>query len=159
MENMSPWERYGFYRLNCNFLSDSSSANATLQVEAVLSVSPYVDNIMMHADPFHSYCVALVVASQSTLEELATKRGIAFTDVADLCEKEETIKEVQTSLVKACLSRFDYSEFVMNFVLRSRGSCMPITRSLNNLYISDRISSNQVLGFFWLAIVYSFFFN
>ncbi|KAF3445658.1 hypothetical protein FNV43_RR10834 [Rhamnella rubrinervis] len=70
------------------------------KVEAVLSVSPYVDNIMMHADPFHSYCVALVVASQSTLEDWASKRGIAFTDFADLCEKEETIKEVQTSLAK-----------------------------------------------------------
>lgn len=71
-----------------------------MQVEAVLSVSPYVDNIMLHADPFHSYCVALVVASQSTVEDWALKRGIAFTDFADLCEKEETIKEVQTSLVK-----------------------------------------------------------
>lgn len=70
------------------------------KVEAVLSVSPYVDNIMLHADPFHSYCVALVVASQSTVEDWALKRGIAFTDFADLCEKEETIKEVQTSLVK-----------------------------------------------------------
>lgn len=71
-----------------------------MQVEAVLSVSPYVDNIMLHADPFHSYCVALVVASQSTVEDWALKRGIAFTDFADLCEKEETIKEVQTALVK-----------------------------------------------------------
>lgn len=70
------------------------------KVEAVLSVSPYVDNIMLHADPFHSYCVALVVASQSTVEDWALKRGIAFTDFVDLCEKEETIKEVQTSLVK-----------------------------------------------------------
>ncbi|KAH7524523.1 hypothetical protein FEM48_Zijuj06G0128500 [Ziziphus jujuba var. spinosa] len=70
------------------------------KVEAVLSASPYVDNIMLHADPFRNYCVALVVASQSTLEDWASKQGIAFTDFADLCEKKETIKEVQASLVK-----------------------------------------------------------
>ena len=31
-----------------------------MQVEAAL-VSPFVDNIMVHADPFPSCCVALVV--------------------------------------------------------------------------------------------------
>ncbi|KAL5558399.1 hypothetical protein UlMin_034610 [Ulmus minor] len=70
------------------------------KVEAALSVSPYVDNIMMHADPFHSYCVAIVVASQSAVEDWASKQGIAFTDFADLCAKEETIKEAHSSLVK-----------------------------------------------------------
>lgn len=63
---------------------------------------------MLHADPFHNYCVALVVASQSTLEDWASKQGIAFTDFADLCEKEETIKEVQASLVKVFLSRLTF---------------------------------------------------
>ncbi|XVF36902.1 hypothetical protein REPUB_Repub19eG0098900 [Reevesia pubescens] len=68
------------------------------KVEAALSICPYVDNIMLHADPFHSYCVALVVASQHALEDWASKKGVAFTDFADLCEKEETIKEVHSSL-------------------------------------------------------------
>ena len=72
----------------------------SLQVEAVLVASPYVENIMLHADPFHSYCVALVVAAQPALEEWASKRGIAFASFAELCGKEETIKEVQASLVK-----------------------------------------------------------
>ena len=71
-----------------------------LQVEAALSVSLYVENIMIHADPFHNYCVALVVASRSTLEDWASKKGIEFTSFSDLCEKEETSKEVQASLVK-----------------------------------------------------------
>ncbi|KAJ4840379.1 Long chain acyl-CoA synthetase 9, chloroplastic [Turnera subulata] len=71
------------------------------KVEAVLSVSPYVDNIMVHADPFHSFCVALVVAAQPALEEWASKQGIAFTDFADLCGKKETITEVHSSLVQA----------------------------------------------------------
>ncbi|KAJ7006632.1 long chain acyl-CoA synthetase 9 [Populus alba x Populus x berolinensis] len=73
----------------------------SLQVEAALVVSPYVDNMMLHADPFHSYCVALIVVAQPVLEEWASKRGIAFTSFAELCEKEEAIKEVQASLVKA----------------------------------------------------------
>ena len=87
-------------KLNVKFCLVSSGTNDTIQVEAALSVSPYLDNIMLYADPFYSYCVALVVASQSTLEDWAVKQGISFTDFADLCEKEETIKEVQASLLK-----------------------------------------------------------
>lgn len=71
------------------------------KVEAALIVSPYVDNIMLHADPFHNYCVALVVPSQHAVEDWATKRGIAFTNFSDLCQKEEPVKEVHGSLVKA----------------------------------------------------------
>ncbi|XP_061341905.1 long chain acyl-CoA synthetase 9, chloroplastic isoform X1 [Gastrolobium bilobum] len=70
------------------------------KVEAALIVSPFVDNIMLHADPFHSYCVALVVVSQSTLEEWASKQGIPYLDFSELCMKEETVKEVLASLVK-----------------------------------------------------------
>ncbi|BFG35134.1 hypothetical protein CerSpe_214080 [Prunus speciosa] len=81
------------------------------KVEAGLSVCPYPDNIMLHADPFHSYCVAIVVASRITVEDWAAKQGIAFSDFSDLCVKEKTIKEVQASLIKeakkACLEKFD----------------------------------------------------
>jgi len=58
---------------------------------------------MLHADPFHSYCVALIVASQSTLEEWASNQGIPYSGFSELCSKEESIKEVHTSLVKVCL--------------------------------------------------------
>ncbi|KAI3777314.1 hypothetical protein L1987_47114 [Smallanthus sonchifolius] len=71
------------------------------KVEAVLSVSPYVDNIMVHANSFHSYCVALVVASQSAVESWALQKGIAVDDFTSLCEMLETVKEVYSSLVKA----------------------------------------------------------
>ncbi|XP_062182229.1 long chain acyl-CoA synthetase 9, chloroplastic-like isoform X2 [Phragmites australis] len=71
------------------------------KVEAALSVSPYVDQIMIHADPFHSYCVALVVAAYSELKDWASKQGIAYTDFSDLCQKQETVKEVLQSLAKA----------------------------------------------------------
>jgi len=58
---------------------------------------------MLHADPFHSYCVALVVVSHSALEQWASKQGIAYSDLSELCSKEETVKEVHASLVKVCL--------------------------------------------------------
>lgn len=66
-------------------------------------MSPYVDNIMLHANPFRNYCVALVVASQPAVEDWALKQGIAFIDFSDLCQKEETVKEVHASLVKVGL--------------------------------------------------------
>jgi long-chain acyl-CoA synthetase len=72
------------------------------QVEATLSVSPYVDNIMVHADPSQNYCVALVVAAPGEVENWASKQGITYTDFADLCQKQETIKEVLQSLAKVC---------------------------------------------------------
>ncbi|TVU26656.1 hypothetical protein EJB05_29210, partial [Eragrostis curvula] len=71
------------------------------KVEAALSSSPYVDNIMIHADPFHSYCVALVVAAHSELKDCASKQGITYAGFADLCQKQETVKEVLQSLAKA----------------------------------------------------------
>ncbi|CAF2060667.1 hypothetical protein HID58_071924 [Brassica napus] len=71
------------------------------KVEAALSISPYVENIMVHADPFYSYCVALVVAAQQTLEGWASKQGIEFTNFEELCAKEQAVKEVYASLVKA----------------------------------------------------------
>lgn len=58
---------------------------------------------MLHADPFHSYCVALVVASQSALEEWASRQGIAYSDFSELCRKKESVKEVHASLVKVYL--------------------------------------------------------
>ncbi|CAA7013409.1 unnamed protein product [Microthlaspi erraticum] len=71
------------------------------KVESALSISPYVENIMVHADPFYSFCVALVVASQQTLEGWASKQGIDSANFEELCAKEQTVKEVYASLVKA----------------------------------------------------------
>ncbi|XP_073285950.1 long chain acyl-CoA synthetase 9, chloroplastic-like [Primulina huaijiensis] len=71
------------------------------KVEAALSISPYIDNIMLHANSFHSFCVALVVASQAALEAWASNQGILYSNFSDLCEKEETLKEVSSSILKA----------------------------------------------------------
>lgn len=68
-----------------------------------MSVCPYVDNIMIHADPFHNYCVALVVVAHSELKSWASQQGITYSDVSDLCEKQETVKEVLQCLAKVCI--------------------------------------------------------
>ncbi|KAK6774496.1 hypothetical protein RDI58_029735 [Solanum bulbocastanum] len=70
------------------------------KVEAALSSSNYVDNIMAYADPFHNYCVALVVPSQKVLEKWAQENGIEHRAFSDLCNKVEAVKEVQQSLSK-----------------------------------------------------------
>lgn len=71
------------------------------KVEAAIVASPYVDNIMLHADPFHSFCVGVVVPSQPAVEGWASKQGITYSDFADLCGNDEVVKEVHASLVKA----------------------------------------------------------
>ncbi|MCO5592619.1 hypothetical protein L7F22_046622 [Adiantum nelumboides] len=81
------------------------------KVEAALAVSPYVDNVMIHADPFHSYVVAILVASQHALESFAQSKGIEYKSFENLCEKDEAVKEVLASLQKvgkgARLERFE----------------------------------------------------
>ncbi|XP_042979176.1 long chain acyl-CoA synthetase 9, chloroplastic [Carya illinoinensis] len=90
------------------------------KVEANLLVSPYIDNIMLHANPFHSYCVALVVAAQHTVEDWAEKQRIPFTDFDDLCEKAETKKEVLASIQKeAKRSRLEKFEIPVKIKLLS----------------------------------------
>lgn len=66
-------------------------------------VSPYVENIMVHADPFHNYCVALVVAAHNELENWASQQGIKYIDFSDLCQKQEAVKEVLGSIAKVCV--------------------------------------------------------
>lgn len=70
------------------------------KVEAALAASSYVGNIMVYADPFHNYCVAVVVPSHKALEKWAQEAGIEYTNFANLCEKAEAIMEVQKSLSK-----------------------------------------------------------
>ena len=77
--------------------------NILPQVEAALITSPYVENIMLHCDPFRSYCVALVVASEPALRDWAARQQISFNDFPELCEKDETIKEVLGSLIKVSI--------------------------------------------------------
>lgn len=70
------------------------------KVEAALMASPYVDSIMLHAEPSHSHCVALIVASRAAVEEWARKEGIEYENFSSLCSNERTVKEVINSLQK-----------------------------------------------------------
>uniref|UniRef100_M8C5J9 4-coumarate--CoA ligase n=1 Tax=Aegilops tauschii TaxID=37682 RepID=M8C5J9_AEGTA len=70
------------------------------KVESALQTSNYVDNIMVYADPFHSYCVALVVPPHQALEKWAQNSGISYKDIEELCHNDQAIKEVQQSLSK-----------------------------------------------------------
>uniref|UniRef100_A0A2N9E728 AMP-dependent synthetase/ligase domain-containing protein n=1 Tax=Fagus sylvatica TaxID=28930 RepID=A0A2N9E728_FAGSY len=70
------------------------------KVEAALLSCNYVDNIMVYADPFHNYCVALVVPSHQVLEKWAQQASINYRDFSELCDKAETVSEVQQSLSK-----------------------------------------------------------
>ncbi|CAN4094513.1 unnamed protein product [Withania somnifera] len=81
------------------------------KIEAALSLSNYVDNIMVYADPFHNYCVALVVPSQKVLEKWAQEKGIEHRAFSDLCDKVEAVNEIQQSLSKvAKAARLDKFE-------------------------------------------------
>ncbi|KAK4846809.1 hypothetical protein QYF36_022173 [Acer negundo] len=42
---------------------------------------------MVHADPFHNYCVALVVPSYKVLENWAQEAGIKYQNFSELCER------------------------------------------------------------------------
>ncbi|XP_059661276.1 long chain acyl-CoA synthetase 8 [Cornus florida] len=70
------------------------------KVEAALMSSNYVENVMVHADPFHSFCVALVVPSHQVLEKWAGEGGVNYKDISELCDKKEAVSEVQQSLSK-----------------------------------------------------------
>ncbi|WVY93338.1 hypothetical protein V8G54_032426 [Vigna mungo] len=70
------------------------------KVEAALSSCDYVDNIMVYGDPFYSYCVALVVACNHSLEKWAQQAGVEYKDFPDMCNKHETVTEVLQSISK-----------------------------------------------------------
>ncbi|CAN6479750.1 unnamed protein product [Victoria cruziana] len=70
------------------------------KVEAALASCQHVENIMLHADPFHNYCVALVVPSHSVLEKWAQSSGVQYKDFTDLCDKKEAVEEVRKALAK-----------------------------------------------------------
>ncbi|KAL2944255.1 Long chain acyl-CoA synthetase 8 [Bienertia sinuspersici] len=70
------------------------------KVEATLISSNYVESIMVYADPFHDYCVALVVPSSSVLENCSEKFGVKYSSFSQLCDQVEAMNEVQASLLK-----------------------------------------------------------
>lgn len=100
------------------------------QVEAALQTSNFVDNIMVYADPYHNYCVALVVPLHQALENWAQGAGIKYSNFSELCEKSECINEVQKSLTKVrCVSNGRLSELIILY--RFNSSCAFEVRSIS----------------------------
>ncbi|KAJ0988213.1 hypothetical protein J5N97_006569 [Dioscorea zingiberensis] len=87
------------------------------KAEAAFAASNYIDNIMVYADPFHSYCVALVVPSRQALENWAQSVGIEYKNFQELCTQDDAVKEVQQSLLKAAkaakLDKFEIPAKIM----------------------------------------------
>uniref|UniRef100_A0A7N0TK19 AMP-dependent synthetase/ligase domain-containing protein n=1 Tax=Kalanchoe fedtschenkoi TaxID=63787 RepID=A0A7N0TK19_KALFE len=73
------------------------------KVEAALAPCNYVDNIMVSADPFKSYCVALIVPACKELE-WAQGAGIQYEDFSRLCDEPEAVSEVHRELSKLAKS-------------------------------------------------------
>ncbi|GJP40973.1 hypothetical protein CLOM_g626 [Closterium sp. NIES-68] len=81
------------------------------KVEAVLQVSPFVDNLLLFADSTKSFVVALVVPVPAAVTDFARSRGIEEEEYAKLCENEEVVAEVMRCLQKvskdAGLNKFE----------------------------------------------------
>lgn len=77
-----------------------------MQVEAALISSKYVDNIMVYADPFHNYCVALVVPARQVLEKWANEAGVNYSDYVELCDKTEAVAEIKRSFSEVSFLAF-----------------------------------------------------
>uniref|UniRef100_A0A8R7UHW7 4-coumarate--CoA ligase n=1 Tax=Triticum urartu TaxID=4572 RepID=A0A8R7UHW7_TRIUA len=91
----------GGHSITKGYFNNEAKTNEVYKVESALQTSNYVDNIMVYADPFHSYCVALVVPPHQALEKWAQNSGISYKDIEELCHNDQAIKEVQQSLSKA----------------------------------------------------------
>ncbi|XP_019162362.1 PREDICTED: long chain acyl-CoA synthetase 8-like [Ipomoea nil] len=96
-----------FHRNGCLEIIDRKKDIVKLQhgeyislgkVEAALLSSDYVDTIMAYADPFHNYCIALIVPSREALLNWAEEYGFRTRNIPELCDRQEAVKEIQHSL-------------------------------------------------------------
>lgn len=104
--------------------------------------SNYVDNVMVYADPFHNYCVALVVPSRHILEKWAKEAGMTYGDFPELCDKVEAVKEVQQSLLKVC--PFNYLVLEHKEVWNSKHNRKLLT-AINYFDVFCRLRSEEVV--------------
>lgn len=71
----------------------------SLQVEAALKASRYVDNVCVYGGTFSSDVVALVSPNKKSLTELAAKLGKQNFSDPELCADEEIEEEIYTDIV------------------------------------------------------------
>ncbi|CAI5941960.1 unnamed protein product [Closterium sp. NIES-64] len=70
------------------------------KVEAVLQVSSFVENVMLYADPFKTFTIALVVPSKPALVAWAKAQGVDSSDYAALCANPDAVSQVLESLAE-----------------------------------------------------------
>ena len=68
------------------------------KVEAQLKTCPLIDNICVYGDSTKQFCVALVVANQQQLKDLAIKKGIGDLSFEDLCQSPDVERVVIAEL-------------------------------------------------------------
>eukprot|EP01134_Creolimax_fragrantissima_P006852 CFRG6852T1 len=69
------------------------------KVESMLKAATYIDNMMVYADPFHSYCIAVVTVLPPGLNAWAEKNSIKK-EWTDLVKDPKVVAEVLASLQK-----------------------------------------------------------
>ncbi|XP_063922554.1 long-chain-fatty-acid--CoA ligase 4 isoform X2 [Zophobas morio] len=81
------------------------------KVEAQLKTCPLIDNICVYGDSTKQFCVALVVANQQQLKDLAIKKGIGDLSFEDLCQSPDVervvIAELNEHGKKSKLEKFE----------------------------------------------------
>ena len=70
------------------------------KVEATLKACALVDNIMVHADPAHNYCVAIVAPDAAALRGIAEELNCSDLGYADQCSQPEVTEHVLRALQK-----------------------------------------------------------
>jgi long-subunit acyl-CoA synthetase (AMP-forming) len=72
-----------------------------MKLKQMMIVSPYMENIMINTNPFHNFCVALVVAAQIELQSWASQQGIKTT-ISQICARSKRLLK-KCSLAKVCV--------------------------------------------------------
>ncbi|KAI3968319.1 hypothetical protein MKX01_038276 [Papaver californicum] len=91
------------------------------KVEAAMASCNYVDNIMVHADPFHSFCVALIVPSQHALRVGHMELELSTT-IYQICAR----KRKQSVKSNNLFSRLQRLQNLINLNLLQRLNCYRI---------------------------------
>lgn len=80
------------------------------KVEAEMKTCAIVENICVYGDPSKNYCVALVVANEKVLSEIATGLGITG-EFEELCSnkviEKAVLKELAEHAKKSRLAKFE----------------------------------------------------
>ncbi len=88
---MKDGELFMTERIKDLFKTSNGKYIAPQMLESKFCVDRYIDQIVIIADQ-HKFVSALVIPEYGLLEDLARKRGIAFSSRADLCQNEQIVQ-------------------------------------------------------------------